>query len=656
MRLNRLWLLIFVACALTCQASVPDWLRSAAHETLPAYKADTDGVVILHEEITSVDPNGEMHSIYREAVKILRPSARQELSTVAVPFDNETALTWLKGWSITASGQEYEVKEKDAVETNAFSDNFLTDSRLKVLSIPGGEVGSVIGFEYQQRRRPSIYEDIWQFQRAIPVRNSRYTLQLPSGWEYESFFNNHDKMEPARAGSTVIWSVADVPAIDVEDEMPPARSISGRMLLHFFGPNNAQASSTNWSRVGSWYNRLNSDRRTSTPEIKKQVELLTANAKTTLEKVQILSAWVQKEIRYVAVEIGIGGYQPHAAGDIFRSRYGDCKDKVTLLSTMLKEIGVDSNYVLIHTARGVVKPESPSAITFNHVILGIPLTKDMPKDKLVAVFNDPQLGPTLLFDPTDDMTPFGYLPATLQATNALLITDQGEMIQTPLLAPASNRLQRIGKLKLEVDGSLTGHIEEYRSGTIGGDFRARLLHQEMKDRAKSIESLLGNNLSSFVLTQAEVGNMSDVSEPLLIRYNFTAPAYAKKAGNLLLVRPRVIGNKTWSIMEGDKRIYPVEFDAASQQSDTFEIEIPTGFEVDELPDPVDVTYDFGEYHSRIQQTGNTLKYSRAFTIKQVIIPINKLDDLKKFYRQIGADERNTAVLKAKVEAKEPGGK
>jgi len=101
-------------------------------------------------------------------------------------------------------------------------------------------------------------------------------------------------------------------------------------------------------------------------------------------------------------------------------------------------------------------------------------------------------------------------------------------------------------------------------------------------------------------------------------------------------------------MEGNKRLYPVEYDKASFQTDAFEIELPSGYEVDELPDPVDTVYDFGEYHSKIEQSGNTLKYTRQFTIKQVLVPTNRLDDLKKFYRQIAADERNTAVLRPKM--------
>ncbi len=642
---------MFAACVPFAWAGAPDWLRSVAQGNLPAYPADTDGVILLHEESTTVDPNGEIHTIYREAVKILRPNRRESLSRVAVHFDNETKLTWLKGWAITASGQEYEVKEKDAVETNAFSSNFVTDSRVKLLVIPGGEVGSVIGYEYQQRRRPSIYEDIWAFQDNLPVRVSRYSLHLPPGWEFETFWNNHDKIEPATTGGDTMWQVSDLAAIEEEDYMPPRRAIAARMLLHFFGPNGGRASGPNWGRVGAWYSQLVVDRRIASPEIKQQVQTITASTPGKLEKISLLARWVQKEIRYVAVEVGIGGYQPHAAGDVYHSRYGDCKDKVTLLSSMLKEIGVDSDYILIHSVRGVVKQESPSAVTFNHVILAIRVPKDVAIDNVKSVYNHPQLGPMILFDPTDDMTPFGYLPATLQATNALLVADGlGQLIQTPLLAPSSNELRREGKLVLTTDGRLSGQVDELRTGIIGRDFRERLWEAENKDRAKSIEQMLSGTMATFELTKAEVGSLEKINEPLLVRYTFNAPDYAKKAGGLLLVRPRVLGQKNWTIMEGKKRLYPVEYDSASVQSDTFEIQLPEGYEVDELPDPVDLTYDFGEYHSRSEQSGKLLKYSRKFMIKQVIVPTTRLDDLKKFYRSISTDERNTAVLKPKTTA------
>src|SRR6266496_278443 len=211
---NSLALLLFLVVAIPAShASVPEWLRQLARAPVPTYTADTAAVVLLDEEITTVADNGEIHTIYRRAVRILRPTARQ-YGHVVVHFDNETKLTWLKAWSVTGSGQEYEVKEKDAVETNALGDSMYSDSKVKLLSIPAADPGSVIGYEYQQRRRPTVYQDWWTFQEDVPVRTCRYTLHLPRGWEYQTYWDNHTPIEPKHAveGDTT-WEVAEVPEL-----------------------------------------------------------------------------------------------------------------------------------------------------------------------------------------------------------------------------------------------------------------------------------------------------------------------------------------------------------------------------------------------------------------------------------------------------------
>src|SRR6266702_5412916 len=93
-------------------------------------------------------------------------------------------------------------------------------------------------------------------------------------------------------------------------------------------------------------------RREASPEIKKKSAGITANAPTTLAKMRALAEFMQKDIRYVAIQLGIGGWQPHPAPEIFLHKYGDCKDKATLLSAMLGEIGVESYYLDINTERG----------------------------------------------------------------------------------------------------------------------------------------------------------------------------------------------------------------------------------------------------------------------------------------------------------------
>jgi transglutaminase-like putative cysteine protease len=101
----------------------------------------------------------------------------------------------------------------------------------------------------------------------------------------------------------------------------------------------------NWAEMARWEVGLVQGRRDPSPELKQKVLEVTASAPTTLAKTQAIATFVQKDIRYVAIELGIGGWQPHTAQEIFAHRYGDCKDKATLMSAMLKEIGVDSYYL-----------------------------------------------------------------------------------------------------------------------------------------------------------------------------------------------------------------------------------------------------------------------------------------------------------------------
>lgn len=652
LRGNRTFFLSLIAIALLFQVranavNAPDWMRHAAKQALPSYKAETDAVILLDEQTTTVKDNGDVTTLYRRVYKILRPNGRK-FGDVLVYFDDETKLTYLKAWSISPKGEEFEVKEKDAIETSILTGSLYQDTRHKLLQIPAPEPGAVIGYEYEQRRRPSILQDSWAFQEEIPVRTTRFSLRLPAGWEFETYWANHDAVQPKPTADGLTWELADVPAIEEERDMPSWRAVAGRLVLNYF-PIKAdmkEKTHASWSQVGTWYWQLASARRQTTPQIKQRVTELTTSVTNPLDKIRALAAFVQRDIRYVAIEIGIGGYQPHLAGDIFTNRYGDCKDKATLLSTMLREIGIESYYVLVHVDRGVVRPEIPSALTFNHVILALKLPDSVDSSHLLAVSHNARLGNLLYFDPTSEMTPVGELPASLQENYGLLVTENaGELQKLPLLPPQSNRLMRSAKLELSPEGTLSGSVEEVRTGQYGAAARGRLLQTQNADRAKILEEFLGDFLGSFHLTKASVGNLEVYGEPLVLRYSFIAPNYAKTAGNLFLVRPRVMGEKGDDVLETEKeRKFPVEFSHASLQSDRFEITLPAGYSVDELPDPLEIRKDFADYTSKAVANASTLSYSRDLLRKQVTVPLSQVPDLKAFYRDIGREERSSAVF------------
>lgn len=630
----------------------PVWMRALVSVALPAHDEKTDAVLLYSEDVLNVQGNGKIKSLERRAYKILRPGGRS-YGRVEAYFDSETRITSIHGWCIPAQGKDYEVKEKDASEESYFGD-FTTDLRRKILQIPAAEPGNIVGYEIEHEDRPYVLENAWSFQHTVPTREAHYTLQLPPSWEYRARWLNYQEAAPATAGNNQWqWAVNNVGAIKPEEEMPPWRGMAGRMIVSLIPPNGAGQTRgfVSWKDTGIWYSDLTRGRRDASAALKQKVTELTASAATPLAKMRTLAEFLQHQIRYVAIELGIGGVQPHAAVEVFAHQYGDCKDKATLLSAMLHEVGIESYYVVINAERGAVGPDSPPHIdAFNHAILAIRLPEGVIEPSLVATQKHPKLGTILFFDPTDRMTPFGSLRGPLQANYGLLVTpDGGELVGLPLLSPAMNGIRRSAKLSLSATGTLTGEIKEMRLG----DQAARVRYTmnavtKDEDRIKPVESMLAHSLSAYRLTKASMANLHATDQPFEFDYSLMADRYGQTAGDLLMVRPRVVGSKSSGLLETkEPRKYPVEFDGPARDIDTFEIALPAGYEVDELPPPVDADYGFASYHSKTEVKGNVLLYTRTYEVKELSVPLSKVDDLKMLYRIIATDERNTAVLKPK---------
>jgi Domain of Unknown Function with PDB structure (DUF3857)/Transglutaminase-like superfamily len=628
----------------------PQWMHALVNVPLSSYDEKTDAVLLYSETNVTVISADKMRTQVREAYKILRPEGRHH-GILKVPFDSQSKVNNLHGWCIPAQGKDYEVKEKDAIEQAYMPDFVLaSDAKVKVLTIPASDVGSIVGYEYETEERPVFLQDIWEFQEHEPVRESHYSLQFPPGWEYKASWLNHAEIAPIEAGNnTWRWTVTDVKGIRKEPFMPPIGGVAGQMVVSFFTSGHlAPNTNADWAEMGKWYFNLVGDRVDASSEIKQQVAALTASKASQLQKMQAIASFVQHDIRYVAIELGIGGFQPHAAHDVYSHHYGDCKDKATLVRSMLREIGVDSYHVVINDERGSVTGEMPAHNGFNHMILAVKLPDDLTDPSVIAVMQHPKLGKLLFFDPTQEMIPFGQLPGYLQANYGLLITPAGgELVELPQQPSVMNSISRTAKLTLDTQGTLKGEVREVRLGERAASERWRLRTvTKDTDRIKPIEELLGGSLASFHITRAALVNVQQTDQPFGFNYSFESPNYAKNAGDLLLVRPRVIGVKAFGFMETkEPRSFPIEFEEPTRDTDTFEITIPPGYVVDDIPPSVDADYGFASYHSKTVVIGNVVDYTRTFEVKELSVPVNRADDLKKFYRIIATDERSTVVLK-----------
>jgi len=645
------------ACFFVCvpQATAgndaPSWMHALAGAPLPSYDEKTNAALLYSETNVTVVSTEKIRTRVREAYKILRPEGRN-LGVVRVYFNPQIKVTSLHGWCIPAQGKDYEVKDKDVVEAapNVEGGELVSDVRVKLLRIPAPDPGNIIGYEFDEEEQPLVLQHRWDFQRLNPVRESHYSLQLPPGWEYKAAWLNHPEVQPTPAGNNLWqWTVSDVKEVRREAEMPPFEGVLGQMVVSLLPPGGwGMRGFSNWEEMGTWLWNLEHGRSDASSQIKQQVAALTSGKNTTLQKMQALAEFVQHDIRYVAIELGIGGWQPHPAPDVYFHRYGDCKDKATLMKSMLEEIGVDSYEVLINIHRGSITPQTPAYRGFDHQIIAVRLPEEMRDQSLIATWRHPKYGNLLFFDPTDELIPFGQIPGYLQANYGLLVTpDGGDLVELPQQPSSLNSIRRSAKLTLDPAGKLTGEVSEVRFGNRASAERWRLRSvTSSADRIKPIETLLAGSLSSFRITKASVLNLDKTDLPFGFNYSFESESYAKDAGGLLLVRPRVIGVKANTVLETkEPRRFPIEFEGTFLDTDTFEIAMPPGYEVDDLPPPVDADFGFASYHAKSEINGNVIRYTRTFEVKELSVPVGKAEELKKFYRIIANDERNTAVLK-----------
>jgi hypothetical protein len=646
LKLFALALVLFAgASSAFAWGSAPDWVKAAAATPVPAFPNNPRGVVLFDETTTIVAPSGEIRSTQRTVWKVLTTAGR-DLATVAVHADATTRLKTLRGWSIAANGEELQSNDRDNVESSAVPGELYSDQKVVLLRIPGAEPGSIIAVECERRGRPYELQDSWTFQTDVPVIVSRYSLLLPDGWSHDDKWFNSASVTPSQTGGALVWEMRNLAAIKDEPHRPPAAVIAGRLTVNLIPPREQASGKAHrtWDDVAAWYNTLTSDRAVATPALAAKAHELAAGKMSVFDKVAAIGAFTQHDIRYVAIEIGIGGYQPHHAADIFTNHYGDCKDKVTLMRAMLHEAGVESYYVLASTQRRMVEPSFASVGSFNHVVIAIPLAAGAPD--LPAVIDHPRLGKVLLFDPTDESIPPGRLPEYLQNNELLVVTPEGgTVIHIAPPGPEDNRLTVSAKLSLGDDGALRGGVREMRSGNLASEWRSWLHGKTDAERIRALHDRLGVHLAQFEMNSFVIENLNDTSRDLIFSYDIVAPSYAKKAGALVLLRPRVLGEKGEAVIDLKDRAYDYETNGPSLQVDDIEIALPEGLALDELPPEVQVKASGFRYQSGTTAAKNVLRYHREYRVERFDVPRAELAEVNQVFNAIMADERSSAVLK-----------
>lgn len=647
---TSLGLCLLLTCVGACASTnppLPDWVTQAAAEPFQAAQGGhPKAAVLLEDKLITVNLDETITERYRQVIRIMRPQGRDYAHPVAWYNKNHKLLSF-HVWSIGPDGHQYAVPDKELFEGGAEDSGILYDDvRFKSAVVPGTDPGGVVAYEYTKQIPMYAGDEGWGFQNPIPTVKSVFEVDLPAGWHSSALWHNHASVAPTEvAPNRFRWELDNIPAIDLDSVplAPADDALAGRMEVYFSAnalPDEPQL----WTRIGEWYTQLAAPQSEGPADIATESRTLTSANADFLDRIQKVASFMQRQIRYVGIEIGIGGYIPHSAEDVYRNHYGDCKDKVTLMIALLDAVGVRATWVMVDTDRGVVDPNVPS-LRGDHMIAAIEIPPGYENPALKAVVTAKTGKRYLIFDPTNQYVPIGLLPTYLQGGYGLLMAGaNSQVIGLPILRPDADVTSRTADFTLTADGTLTGNVIVKRLGASSDSLRRSFAMSNQDDILKRLENSLRSDFSSFNVGTEDVQNVQALNQQLIFHYQITASDYAKHAGTMLLVRPRINSSDAVDLTAPTRK-YPIEFDGTGDWRDSYNVKIPAGYAVDELPDPVNVDTDFASYHSAVKANGDLLHYTRDYVVKKVHLNPDEYSQLRDLENKIYMDENQDAILK-----------
>jgi Domain of Unknown Function with PDB structure (DUF3857)/Transglutaminase-like superfamily len=643
--LHALLLLIWIT-AIGAAEDPPTWMRQAAAVNLPPFSPSTPAVVLLNESRVTVQNDGKLITTNRRVVRLLSREARNRLVARAVYRTDGDKVRDLHAWLFrpTAMFKAYDTP----IDVAAVNDDIYNEARIKVVSAADdAEPGSIFGYESVTEAVSPFTQIEWNFQDDLPTVVSRLIVDLPDDWAVQTFTFNHQPIEPIARGVRT-WELRDLAGIESEPYMPSLSHLVPRMALTFVPPPGRNKSTStvfqDWREVSVWLAELNDPQVQPTPPLTAKAQELTANATSEMQKIAAIARYVQG-FQYISIQTGLGrggGYRPHTAGEIFAKSYGDCKDKVTVMRAMLKAVGITSYSVGIYSGDSSYVNEAwPSPQQFNHAIIAIKISDST---ELPITLMHPPIGRLMIFDPTDPDTPLGDLPADEQGSFALLVAGgDGALLRMPSTASELNQSNRFVELTLKADGAIEANIQEESLGQAGTAVRRDFRHQSRSDFTRQVEGWLSRNITGAVVANIEpTDNWTD--RRFLLKGDLKAPGYARLLNNHLLVfKPAVLNRRDWFAFAEPPRKNPVIIPAASY-SDAVRVKLPPGFKIDEVPEPVTFSTDFGTYATAYEVSGDQLIARRNLVLQSATIPADMYNEVRGFFQKIIVAEQATVVL------------
>ncbi len=636
-----LWLVALTANTFVLKAqdkNIPKELYQAA--TLPdSLKQDANAVVRYANTEVIVSAPGRMVKKHHSLVTILNEKGDKYAQLVQGYDKHFRSVGTMQLLAYGADGKLIKKYTKSDAYDQSATDGFsvITDDRILALQHRIASYPSTIELIYETTSNSylDLFEwDIQPLETAVQQATYKFVINPQVGFRYK---NKNTRLQPQKQSDgkndIYTWQVNNLRAQTPEEEVP-AWAVTPHIAFaaNKFEYSGLPGDISNWKSYGQWQLALNADVCSLSPQREQEIRQMTAGLKTEQEKARFLYNYVQQNMRYVSIQLGIGGLKPFAAGFVDQKKYGDCKALTNYMYALLKAVGIRSHYAMVNAGTN----EEPAdldfpADPFNHVILCIPFKND-----------------TTWLECTSATQPYGKLGTFTENRNALLVTEQGgKLVSTPKSTVTDNQFNSLVQVKLDAEGGAVAKVNIKSSGgyrdlfveglpSISEDKRKEYLIRSLNFKQPDVfEVKLGTDSAGIkeVNFDLEYGTFAEVS-----------------AGTKKFYRPRVFDLWQLTLPSADKRRNDFYFEHPMLKSCTTVISLPEGFEAESVPDNVSLKFSYGTYEASYvyDAAKNQVTSKVTFKLNKQVIPAGKYTEMQQYMDNIARVQNKKLVIHRKA--------
>jgi hypothetical protein len=620
-----------------CQLPVPQTLYQAA--TIPdSLKEEAHAVVrfSLNEEI--IKGPGKSQSKFHSIVTVLDEKG-DHAAQLGVPYDKQfNRVDDVRMLVYDASGKLIKKYSKSDMYDRSASDNqtLASNSRVLLLEHTISAYPTTIETFIETTDNSRLDVGTWQIQRPeVAVQNAEYKISAaPSvGFRY---LNHNTNIMPRQSKqddyNVYNWEVRNLKAGKREEDAP------GWTIYPFisFAANSFEFDGipgdlSTWQSYGKWYQGLNADVNTLTPQREEEIKKMVSDLSDDKAKAKFLYEYMQKNMHYVSIQLGIGGLKPFSATFVDQKKYGDCKALSNYMVALLKAVNIPAYYAIIQGGVNE-RPADPSfpSDPFNHIVVCVPFKGD-----------------TTWLECTSTKAIFGKLGAFTENRNALLITENGgKLVNTPKSTYQDNTFDSVIDVTLNEEGGAKASIKikstgEYRDMYLG-------VSSEKLDLQKSfiIKSL---NLKQPSLFEFKEAPDKDGVKELNINLEFDRYTDVM-TGDKHFYRPQAMDLWRATVPVLEKRKADFYFEHPMLKTCVTNITLPTGYEAETVPANTSLKFSYGSYEVNYvyNREKNMIVSTAKFLLTNHVIPAGKYSEMQVYLDNIVKAQNKKLVIRKKV--------